>query len=110
MLALGIIGIVVPLLPTTPFLLLSAGCFSKSSERWHRWLLSNPTFGPMIQDWHEHRCIHCKTKVTALLSMILLGGCSVVFGVDVLLVQIMAVGLMAIGAAVVISIKNCSPN
>ncbi|MBD2858134.1 YbaN family protein [Spongiibacter sp. KMU-158] len=108
MLGLGVIGIVVPLLPTTPFLLVSAGCFSKSSERWHNWLLANPTFGPMIMDWHERRCVNCKTKVVALLSMLLVGGSSVVFGVDIFAVKVFALALMAVGAAVVLSIKNCT--
>ena len=54
---LGAIGIFLPLLPTTPFLILAATCFAKSSERFHTWLLNSPLFGPIIRDWLERRCI-----------------------------------------------------
>lgn len=64
---LGFIGIFLPLLPTTPFMLLAASCFAKSSERFHRWLLSNPLFGPIIHDWQTHRCMRKKVKVWAML-------------------------------------------
>ncbi len=78
-LGLGFIGIFLPLLPTTPFVLLAAGCFAKSSERWYRWLLANRTFGPMIRNWEEHKCISCNSRRVAVLSVILFGGYSVVF-------------------------------
>lgn len=78
-LGLGFIGIFLPLLPTTPFVLLAAGCFAKSSERWHQWLLANRTFGPLIKNWQEHQCISCNSKRIALLSVLLFGGYSVAF-------------------------------
>ena len=67
---LGTIGIVLPILPTTPFLLLAAWCFARSSERFHQWLLGNRLFGPMIRDWQEHRSIAPATKRWALLVVI----------------------------------------
>ena len=78
-LGLGIIGMFLPLLPTTVFILMAAGCFAKSSPRWHSWLLANRTFGPIIKNWEEHRCISCKSRRIAVLSVILFGGYSVVF-------------------------------
>ena len=54
---IGAVGIVLPVLPTTPFLLLAAGCFAQSSERWHAWLINTRLFGGLIRDWEEHRCI-----------------------------------------------------
>ena len=69
-LALGFIGIFLPLLPTTPFLLLAAYCFARSSEGLHAWLLSLKFAGPLIRDWQEHRNISLSTKLIAT-SMIL---------------------------------------
>ncbi|MFN7684795.1 MAG: YbaN family protein [Oligoflexia bacterium] len=70
-LALGVIGIFLPLLPTTPFLLLSAFCFSKGSERWHAWLMRQPHIGPAIDDWNRHGVIRPKAKVMCLSCMAL---------------------------------------
>jgi uncharacterized membrane protein YbaN (DUF454 family) len=64
--ALGIIGIFVPLLPTTPFLLLAASCFVRSSDRSYRWLINHPWFGSYIRNYREHRAIPLRTKVTAV--------------------------------------------
>jgi uncharacterized membrane protein YbaN (DUF454 family) len=68
-LGLGIAGIPLPLLPTTPFLLLAAFCFSKSSKRLHDWLINHKTFGPPIRDWNAHGVIPMKAKVTATFMM-----------------------------------------
>lgn len=61
---LGIIGAFLPVIPTTPFLILSAFLFSKSSERFHRWILGLPIAGPAIKDWRETRSIRLRAKVT----------------------------------------------
>lgn len=68
-LALGIIGIFLPLLPTTPFVLLAAACFARGSERFHGWLLSHPRFGPLVHDWQTHRAIPLRAKWLALSMM-----------------------------------------
>jgi uncharacterized protein len=65
-LVLGAIGIVLPILPTTPFLLASAACFCKSSPRMYNWLLSNKMFGEYIKNYREGKGIPLKTKITAL--------------------------------------------
>lgn len=70
-LALGIVGIVVPLLPTTPFVLLAAACFSRGSVRCERWLLSHRTFGPMVRDWRAHRAIPRRARQLAFAMMAL---------------------------------------
>lgn len=60
---LAVIGIFLPLLPTTPFLILAAFLFSKGSEKLHGWLLNQKTFGPIIRDWHERGAINPKAKI-----------------------------------------------
>ena len=75
---LGAIGVVLPLLPTTPFLLVAAACFARSSPRFYRWLLSRPGVGPAIRQWRDTRRIPRRAKLTAILSIVLVGGSSVV--------------------------------
>jgi uncharacterized membrane protein YbaN (DUF454 family) len=65
-LTLGIIGIVVPLLPTTPFLLLAGACFARSSRRTHEWLLSNRWLGPALKQWEARRTVTPRVKRRAL--------------------------------------------
>jgi uncharacterized protein len=67
---LGLIGIFVPLLPTTPFLILAAYCFNKGSPKFHSWLINHRILGPPIQDWNSRRVI--KTKYKALASTMML--------------------------------------
>jgi uncharacterized membrane protein YbaN (DUF454 family) len=64
--ALGVIGIFVPVMPTTPFLLVAAACYVRSSERHHKWLMDSPVCGPIIRDYHEKRGIRLRTKLLAL--------------------------------------------
>lgn len=68
---LAILGVVLPILPTTPFLLVAAACFAKSSPRLQKKLLANKTFGPLIHEWQQHRSIPRKAKRVALLTIIL---------------------------------------
>lgn len=68
---LAILGVILPILPTTPFLLVAAACFAKSSPRLQKKLLANKTFGPLIYEWQQHRCIPRKAKRIALLTIIL---------------------------------------
>lgn len=70
-LALGIVGIFLPLLPTTPLVLLAAFCFARGSTRCERWLLTHPRFGPMIRDWRLRRAIPRRVKHLAWAMMAL---------------------------------------
>ena len=106
-LALALLGVFLPLLPGTPFLLLSAWFFARSSEKWHRWLLAHELTGPMIRNWEERRCIARRTKVVAIASMLLAGGASVTFGVQQTWLRVSGVVLLAIGTTVVLRLKTC---
>ncbi|MDP2821240.1 MAG: YbaN family protein [Sulfuritalea sp.] len=68
-LLLGIIGIFLPGLPTTPFVLLAAACYARASEPFYRWLIANPTFGPLIIEWRRHHSIPYRIKVIAITLM-----------------------------------------
>jgi uncharacterized protein len=67
--ALGAIGVVLPIMPTTVFLLIALWAFARSSPRLHTWLLTNPHFGPYIDDWEKHRIIPIRGKVMAVTMM-----------------------------------------
>jgi uncharacterized membrane protein YbaN (DUF454 family) len=68
-LGIGALGVVTPLLPTTPFVLLAAFAFARSSDNWHAWLVSHAIFGPMIRDWRAHGAISRRAKAAAVLAM-----------------------------------------
>lgn len=72
-LGLGIIGAFLPVLPTTPFLLLAAYFYSRSNHELHQWLFNHKTFGPPLRDWEEHKVIGMKAKIiaTAAISLVL---------------------------------------
>ncbi len=101
-LGFGLLGVVLPVLPTTPFLLLAAGCFAKSSPRLHGWLLSHRLFGPPIRNWEENGAISRPAKRLAAGSMAAVFALSLVLGLSwkVLLAQGVLIG---IGAAFVLT-------
>ena len=106
-LGLAAIGVFLPLLPTTPFLLVSAACFARSSERWHQWLLSNKIFGPMIKDWQERKCIARSTKIFAISLVVLFGGYSILFLLSDPVMRILTFLLIATGLFFVCRLKVC---
>ena len=106
-LCLGLLGIPLPLLPSTPFILLSAWFFARSSEKWHARLLQSDLFGPMINNWDERRCISCRTKIVAVLAMLVAGGTSIVFAIDLVWLKLLGLALMAVGGVTVLSIRTC---
>ncbi len=108
--AVAALGVFLPLLPTTPFVLLAAAFFARSSSKWHAWLLANSIFGPMIRDWETNRCITFRVKVVAILSMLLVGGCSIYFAIDNPRLKIAGAALMAVGLFTITRIKTCRLN
>ena len=81
-LALGVAGIFLPVLPTTPLVLLAAACFARSYRPFHEWLIAHRLFGPLVREWHEHRSIPYRTKLLAIGMMAGALTVSIVFFVD----------------------------
>ncbi|MEM7597778.1 MAG: YbaN family protein [Pseudomonadota bacterium] len=90
---LGILGVVLPLVPTVPFVLLAAFCFARSSERLHRWLLDHQTFGPLIDDWRRNGAIRPRAKQLATVSIAAVFCLSWALGAGTLVISIQAVVL-----------------
>lgn len=95
---LGVIGVILPLLPTVPLMLLAAFCFARSSERLHNWLISHPTFGASIVDWHERGAISQKAKRVATASIVIVFMISLILGLrwHILAIQAVTLGCVLI--------------
>lgn len=104
---LAALGVFLPLLPTTPFLLLAAGCFAKSSERWYRWLLNSRTFGPTIQKWEQNKCITATTRAISMSCIVLFGGYAVVFALTEPLWQITGLTVIIVSLVLVSRLQVC---
>jgi len=94
-LALGAVGLFLPLVPTTPFLLLAAACFARSSAKLHGWLYGNRLFGPILEDWERHGAIRLRVKVLASLMMVGLIAYPVFFRDLPLLLELLALATVA---------------
>lgn len=77
--ALGVVGIFLPLLPTTPFMLLAAWLFAKGSPRLHDWICNHPRFGTSIRDWNQHGVINRRAKYLAMLAFMGVIAASLIF-------------------------------
>ncbi len=95
-LGLGIIGVVTPVLPTTPFVLLAAWCFAKGCPALERWLDRHPRFGPLIRDWRAHRAVPRRAKYCAYGGMLLSLGLLVAGGAQPLVIAGAALGMGAV--------------
>jgi uncharacterized membrane protein YbaN (DUF454 family) len=94
--AIGMAGIVLPLVPTVPLMILAAFFFAKSSERLHTWLITHPQFGPSIVDWQERGAIHPNGKKIATVSIAIVFLISVVLGLRPLILIIQGVTLCGV--------------
>jgi uncharacterized membrane protein YbaN (DUF454 family) len=108
-LALGIIGIFLPGLPTTPFVLLAAACFAKASPRVHLWMLQHKLIGPMLRNWEEHRSLTRRTKSVAIISMSVMIALSIWHFSSQPWIQLALLLLGCIGAATVLRIPTRLP-
>jgi len=97
-LALGTVGVFVPFLPTTPFVLLAAACFVRGSRRMHVVLLRSRPFGPIIREWRAHKTIPIRAKRFAQVLIVLSFGSSAILFVPILWLRVLvgALGLVAL--------------
>lgn len=96
--ACAVAGVVLPLVPTTPFLLLAAFAFAKGSPRLHDWLVRHPRFGPPIEDWRRHGSISRGAKVFGIAAMGTALAVTWLFGFPTAVVAIQAAVLVAVAA------------
>ncbi len=102
---LGLLGIFLPILPTTPFLLLAAACYVRSSDKFYHWLIQHKWFGKYIRDYREKRGIQLRAKVLALCFLWLTIGYSIIFVISLTWVRLLILGV-AIGVTVHITSLN----
>lgn len=105
-LGLGFVGILVPGLPATPFLLLSAGCYVRSSNRLYNWLLNHKIFGKYIKTFREHRALSKSSKIISLVSMWIMICISAFFFIQNIFVRIILFIAGFIGTFVILKIKT----
>lgn len=99
------LGIALPGLPTTPFLLLAAACFTRSSPRLHAWLLNNRFFGPLITNWEESRSIPRRAKLIAITMVVVVAAISL-FNLDSLAFRLALLAALTIPLAILIRLKE----
>ncbi len=108
--ALGAIGIFVPILPTTPFLLLAAFCYARSSERFLNWLLANRWFGAYIKNYREGRGLPLREKVLSITVLWLTILFSILYVVSALWLRLLLLGI-AVGVTIhLVRIKTFKPD
>ncbi|QBG47587.1 DUF454 domain-containing protein [Verrucomicrobia bacterium S94] len=106
---LATLGIFLPLLPTTPLLLLAAWCFANSSDKYHQWLLNHKVFGNLIRNWQENRCMPRKAKILSVTMILLFGGFSI-YRIESIPIRIIGGLLCLTGLFFVLRIPVCKKN
>jgi len=105
-LTLGVVGIFLPVLPTTPFLLLSAACFLKSSDKLYSWLIHHKLFGNYIQSYLKYKAISLRAKIISITALWIAIGSTIIFFIDTLYIRIV-LAFIAVGVTVyLIKIKT----
>lgn len=97
-LSIGIVGVILPVLPTTPFVLVAAACFAKSSPRFYRALMNHKWLGPYLRAWRNEKRIPIRAKILATVMIVITLVPSAIFLIPVFAVKIF---ILVIGAAVI---------
>jgi uncharacterized membrane protein YbaN (DUF454 family) len=105
-LVLGGLGVFLPVLPTTPFVLVASACFVRSSPRLHRWLLQSRLFGPFLRDWQRYHGVRLHVKITAIVVLAAAVGASWYFGDLHWLLQVALVSLALVGLVVILRLRT----
>lgn len=100
-LGFALLGVFLPILPTTPFLLLAAACFARSSQRFYNWLMNNRLFGSYIRNYREGRGIAIPAKIFTLSLLWITMGCTMVFALESMIMRLI---LIAIGVGVTLHV------
>ncbi len=108
--ALGVIGILVPVLPTTPFLLLAAVCYAKSSQRFYDWLMTNRVFGSYIRNYREGRGISIAHKIVSISLLWLTIGYAAGFAVSQWWLKLILLGIAAGVTLHLVRVKTFRPD
>jgi len=108
--AIGIVGIFVPLLPTTPFLLLAAACYLRSSQKFYGWLLNNRFIGAYLRNYLQGKGMPRKIKIITVLLLWVTITCSIIFAVQGLIIRVLLL-VVAIGVSIhILLIKTTEEN
>lgn len=103
---MAVLGAVLPVLPTTPFLLLTSWCLVRSSPALHARLRRSPLFGPLISDWELHRGVRLHVKLSALGMLVIAVGASLWFGHLAPWLEVVLIALALIGAFVILRLRT----
>jgi uncharacterized protein len=105
-LIIGIIGIFIPILPTTPFLLLAAACYAKGSKKFYNWLINNKWIGEYIKNYRERKGIPLSVKIISITMLWMTIACSIFIIVSNVLIQIILISI-AVGVTIhILTIKT----
>lgn len=102
--ALALVGVALPLVPTTPFVILAAACFARSSPAAYRLLVASPVLGPVLHDWQHRQGMRLRAKIILMLAVVAVAAISLWFGGRA--IQIAAVASLMVTATVLLVIRT----